>query len=270
VKRFTARLMVLLLIGVVSVACAGKGGLSNAPGGATATPVSPATLSAPRGKILMGIDATYPPFETVDYGKRELIGFDVDLIRAIAGKAGLEVEFANIGLDQVLAGVTRCQYDGGISAIAITDVLKQRLSFSEPYFAFGQVVVVKKGNVVVTGRAQLSGMAVGAQQGSPSAAEISKIAGAQLKTYRTFDLAFQDLMQGLIDAVIAERPLALNYVSTPANDLKIVGEEFAVVSYGIAVCTQKAELLKTVNDGLAAVKADGTLDALAKKWRITP
>lgn len=224
-------------------------------------PTQPALL-----KIRIGTDATFPPFELVDETTKELTGFDVDLMKAVAAKAGLEVEFTNVGFDPLLAGIAQCQYDGGIAAITITDERKQQMSFSDPYFDAGQVVIVKQNNTDIQGKANLSGKTVGSQIGTTGAIEVGKIEGAKLKTYDSFDLAFQDLINGQIDAVIADNPLALGYVGKNAAKLKIVGEMFTSESYGIAVCNKKADLVQKLNQGIAAVKADGTLDKLIQKW----
>lgn len=217
-------------------------------------------------KIKIGTDATFPPFETVDEKTKEITGFDVDLIKAVAAKVGLEVEIVNVGFDPLLAGIAQCQYDGGIAAITITDERKQQMSFSNPYFDAGQVVVVKKDNADIKGKGDLGGKTVGSQIGTTGAIEIEKIAGAKLKTYDSFDLAFQDLINGQIDAVVADNPLSLGYVGKNADKLKIVGDVFTSESYGVAICNKKADLVQKINQGIAAVKQDGTLDKLIQKW----
>lgn len=244
-KRFSAALVVVMIAGLTLSACGGSAGAA---------------------KIKIGTDAAFPPFELVDEKTKELTGFDVDLMKAVAAKVGIEVEFINVGFDPLLAGIAQCQYDGGIAAITITDERKQQMLFSDPYFDAGQVVVVKKDNADIQGKANLSGKTVGSQIGTTGAIETEKIAGAKLKTYDTFDLAFQDLINGQIDAVIADNPLALGYVGKNADKLKIVGEMFTSESYGIAVCNKKADLVQKLNQGIAAVKADGTLDKLIQKW----
>lgn len=241
-------------LSIVVVALLAAGLLLSACGGAAST------------KIKIGTDATFPPFELVDEQTKELTGFDIELMKAVAQKAGLEVEFINLGFDPLLAGIAQCQYDGGIAAITITDERKQQMLFSDPYFDAGQVVVVKKDNADIQGRANLSGKTVGSQIGTTGAIETEKIPGAQLKTYDSFDLAFQDLINGQIDAVIADNPLALGYVGKNADKLKIVGEMFTSESYGIAVCNKQTELVQKINQGIAAVKQDGTLDQLIQKW----
>ncbi len=247
-KRLSVVVVSLLLVSAVLSACGG---------------------AANPAKIKIGTDATFPPFETVDEQTKQITGFDVDLMKAVAAKAGLDVEFVNVGFDPLLAGIAQCQYDGGIAAITITDERKQQMLFSDPYFAAGQVVAVKKDNADVKGKENLSGKTVGSQIGTTGAIEIGKIAGAKLKTYDSFDLAFQDLINGQIDAVIADNPLALGYVGKNADKLKIVGDVFTSESYGVAICNKKADLVQKINQGIAAVKQDGTLDKLTQKWIVS-
>ena len=217
-------------------------------------------------KIKIGTDATFPPFELVDEKTKELTGFDVELMKAVAQKAGLDVEFTNVGFDPLLAGIAQCQYDGGIAAITITDDRKKQMLFSDPYFSAGQVVVVQKNNDAIKSKDDLGGKTVGSQIGTTGAIEVGKIAGAKLKTYDSFDLAFQDLINGQIDAVIADNPLALGYIGNNADKIKVVGPVFTSESYGIALCNKKTDLADKLNKGIAAVKADGTLDKLTQKW----
>jgi polar amino acid transport system substrate-binding protein len=225
---------------------------------------------SPPVKVRFGTDASYPPFETIDISKKQMTGFDLELMKAIAAKANLEVEFVNTGYNKVLEGVAQCQFDGAISAIAISDELSQQMSFSEPYFSIGQVVVVKSGNATITGRDTLAGMTVGAQKGTNSASELAKINGVTVKLYASPDILFQEMINGLIDAAIADKMVALSYANNSANELKIVGDEFAVENYGIAICNQKPDLLKQVNDGLKAVKSNGTFNKLSQKWLKNP
>jgi polar amino acid transport system substrate-binding protein len=246
-KRLPIVIVVLWLAGMFLAACANK---------------------TPPVKVRFGTDATYPPFETVV--NKQITGFDIELMKAIAAKANLEVEFVNNGYPQVLAGMAECQFDGAISAIAVTDKLAEQMSFSDVYFSIGQVVVVKQGNITILGRDSLAGMTVGAQKGTTSASELEQINGVKARIYASPDLVFQDLINGLIDAVIADKMVALSFANQPSNQLKIVGDEFAIENYAIAICNQKPDLLKQVNDGLKAVKANGALTKLVKKWLTNP
>jgi polar amino acid transport system substrate-binding protein len=217
-------------------------------------------------KVRVATDGTWPPFESVNEQSKAIEGFDIDLFNAIAQKAGIELEFINVAFDPLLAGIAQCQYDAAISAMTITEERKKSFSFSDPYFAAGQVVTVKKDNAEITSKDQLTGKTVGAQIGTTGAIEVGKITGATLKTYDDIALAFQDLMNGQIAAVIADNPLALGYVGKNPDKIKTVGPVFTEEYYGIAVCNKNAELLKKINEGLAAVKKEGTIEKLMEKW----
>ncbi|MCS7011530.1 MAG: basic amino acid ABC transporter substrate-binding protein [Anaerolineales bacterium] len=217
-------------------------------------------------KITVATDATWPPFEYVDPTTQEIIGFDIDLIKAIAENQGLEIEIVNVPWDSLLAGMAQCQYDIAISAMTITEERKQSFNFSDPYFAAGQIVTVQASNTDIKSKNDLAGKTVGVQLGTTGDIEAQKIAGATVKNYDDIGLAFQDLINGQIDAVIADNPLALGYVGKNPDKLKVVGEVFTDEYYGIAVCKNKTELLEKINAGLAAVKAQGLLEELTQKW----
>ena len=70
-------------------------------------------------KVQVATDATWPPFEIVDEATKQIVGFDIDLLNAVAEKGGFEVEFVNVGFDPLLAGIAQCQYDLAISAITM-------------------------------------------------------------------------------------------------------------------------------------------------------
>lgn len=105
-----------------------------------------------------------------------------------------------------------------------------------------------------------------AQLGTTGAIEAEKIEGVTLKTYDSYDLAFLDLANGQIDAVIADYPTALGFIGKNADKIKAVGEVFTDESYGVAVCNKNEDLLKKINEGLKAVKEDGTIAKLEAKW----
>lgn len=245
-KRITLFLLTLsVLAAMLLAACGGAGAPS---------------------KVRVATDATFPPFETVDENTKAVTGFDVELMNAIAAKAGFEVEWVNINFDAVLSGIAQCQYDAAIAAITITPERQKTTLFSDPYINAGQIVTVRKDNTSINSKNDLSGKTAGAQIGTTGAIEIQNIQGATLKTYDTYDLAFLDLINGQIDAVVADYPTALGFVGKNADKLKTVGDVFTNESYGIAVCKNKADLLKKINDALATLKSDGTVQNLEQKW----
>lgn len=235
-----------------------------------ASPAAPGPTVDTANVVLVGTDATFPPFESLDAPRRTIVGFDIDLMNAVAKKGGFEVKIVGTRYGELLRGLATCEYAAGISAIPISEDLQGQMLFSEPYFVNGQVVVVKKGNISITGSESLGGASVGVQKNTNSALVAGGMQGLQLTAYPTADFAFQDLAEGLIDAVVADKLLALSYVSVKPNNIQIVGDEFAADRYGIAVCSQQADLLKKINAGLAKVKADGTLEKLEAKWLKTP
>jgi len=235
----------------------------------TPTPVPPTLTPTPTPapkKIVVATDATWPPAEFIDEKTKEIVGFDIDLMKAIAKEVGLEVEFKNVAWDGIFAGLEAGEYDAIISSVTITDERKQKYDFSDPYFNAGQLIAVRIDNQDIKGPADLKGKVAGAQIGTTGAFEIQKIEGAKLKEYDTVDLAFMDLMQGRIDAVVADSPLVMAFVAKYPDKLKWVGQPFTEEYYGIVVKKGNKELLDLINKGLKAVKEKGILDELMKKW----
>lgn len=220
--------------------------------------------SAPT-KIRVATDATWPPFEYVSEQTKQIEGFDIDVMNAIAEKEKLDIEFINVGFDPLLAGMAQGTYDVAISSITITEERKKEMLFSDPYFAAGQIVTVRKDNTSITGKDTLTGE-VGAQIGTTGAMEVEKIKTATLKTYDDIGLAFQDLMNGQINAVVCDNPVALGYAGKNPDKLKTVGGIFTDENYGIAVAKGKTELLAKINTGIKAIKSEGLLEQFSKKW----
>jgi len=215
--------------------------------------------------VRIATDATWPPFEYVDEDSKEIIGFDIDLINAVAAEQGIEIEIVPVEWDALLAGVSQCQYDAAISAITITAERAEVMGFSAPYINAGQIVTVAAGNADISGPDDLAGMVAGAQIGTTGAMEIEDY-GGELKTYDTVDLAYLDLLNGQIDAVVADYPTALSFVGQSDGELVNVGEVFTDESYGIAVCNENTELLEQINAGLNAVMSEGLIAELEAEW----
>jgi len=224
-----------------------------------------ASCSSTPTKIRVATDATWPPFEYVNEQTKQIEGFDIDLFKAIAEKENLDVEFINVAFDPLLAGMAQGTYDAAISSITITEERAKVMLFSDPYYAAGQLVVVRKDNTTITGKDTLTGN-VGAQIGTTGAMEVEKIPAATLKTYDDIGLAFQDLMNGQINAVVSDNWLAVGYVAKNQDKLKTAGAIFTSENYGIAVAKGKTDLLAKINAGLKAVKSEGLIEELSQKW----
>ena len=219
------------------------------------------------GTIVVATDATWPPMEYVDENK-EIVGYDIDLMKAIAERAGFEVEFKNVAWDGIFAGLAAGEYDAIISSVTILPDRQENFDFSEPYINAGQIVVVKADSDI-TGPDALSGSTVGAQIGTTGANEIENMDGAELKEYDEIGLAFEDLVAGRIDAVVCDTPVAADFALQREEykaALKIVGESFTEEYYGILVQQGNSELLDKINEGLRAVQAEGLDDAIEADW----
>jgi polar amino acid transport system substrate-binding protein len=216
--------------------------------------------------IRVATDATWPPFEYLDDESKELIGFDIELMRAIGERAGVEVEFINVSFDTLLAGMVLCQYDAAISAITITPDRAVDYAFSDPYFEAGQIVVVRVGNIDILGPGDLAGKVVGVQRDTTGDVEAQKVEGTIIRRYDDIELAFQDLMNAQIDAVISDNPLALGIIGANPDLLTTVGQTFTDENYGIAVCKSNTALVERINDALDELKAEGFIDTLTQTW----
>ncbi len=219
-------------------------------------------------KIVVATDATWPPMEFVDENKN-VVGFDVDLVNEIAKAAGFEVEIKNTAWDGIFAGLAAGNYQAIASSVTITEERKGTMDFSEGYVNAGQVLVVRKETTGVTTLADMTGKKVGAQIGTTGALEIGKVAGVELKTYDEIGLSFEDLVNGNIDGVVADNPIAANFAlqnASYADKLMIVGAPFTDEWLGIAFKKGDTKTAKLFTDGLKKVKESGKLDELAGKW----
>lgn len=269
-KKVLSVLGLLVVVAMVLSACAPKAATPTAsyPAAGQPTASGPSTGYPAGGveTIRVATDATWPPFEIVDETTKAIVGYDIDLFNAIGAKAGLKIEFINTPFDSVLSGIGTCQFDAAISAMTITDERKKSMLFSDPYINAGQIVTVQASNDTVKSKDDLAGKTIGVQLGTTGEIEAKKIPNSTVKPYDTVDLAFLDLANGQIDAVIADYPTAFGFIAKSPDKIKAVGTPFTDESYGIAVCNKKPELLTKINAGLKAVIADGLPAELEKKW----
>ncbi|HPO50610.1 MAG TPA: basic amino acid ABC transporter substrate-binding protein [Spirochaetota bacterium] len=219
-------------------------------------------------KIVIATDATWPPMEYVNENK-EIVGFDIDLMKEVAKEAGFTVEFRNTAWDGIFAGLENGDYDGVMSSVTITEERKQTMDFSDPYINAGQVLIVATSNSEVTKLEDLKGKSVGAQIGTTGAFEIQKISEITLRSYDELGLAIEDLANNKIEGVVADTPIAANYVLQNPNykdKLKIVTEPFTEEYYGVAIKKGNTRVKDLINLGLKKVKESGKDEEVANKW----
>lgn len=269
--RLAAIAAILLVLALVLTACTPVAPQQPtvAPTKAPEATTVPEPTTVPSKKYVIATDATWPPLEFIDENK-QIVGFDIDLMNAIAKAMGFEVEFKNTAWDGIFAGLENGDYDAVLSSVTITEEKLQKYDFSDPYVNAGQIVVVLIDETAIKSNKDLPGKIAGAQIGTTGALAIQKINGAILKEYDTIDLAFADLLNGAIDAVVLDTPVAAQYAllsETFKGKLKIVGEAFTDEYYGMVVKKgQNTELITLFNEGLKKIKADGTYDTIYLKW----
>jgi len=264
-------LLLAVLVCTLLAAC------GNAGTGSTATTAAPAAGGLPNlnGRaVVIGTDAAYPPFESVDTETNQIVGFDVDLMNEIAKLVNFKPEFKNAAFDTIFTALAAKEFDAVMSAVTVTDERKKIVAFSEPYIDVGQLVVTLSTNDAVTSYSDLAnGLTVGVQTGTTgeeAAKTEANVPDDMLKRYQTIDLAFADLANNSIDAVVADGPTVGNYAAQPqySDKIKVVGEAFTTESYGIAVNQSDTELLNAINAGLAQLQTTTTIQQLKEKHQI--
>lgn len=247
----------LVAVGLILAAC----GKKEAP----APVAAPAPAPAPAKVYVVGTDAAYAPFESQNE-KGEIVGFDIDVVKAVAAKAGIEVKFVNTPWEGIFNTLAQGDRDLLVSAITITDERKQTMDFSAPYFDAKQLIAVKETSKIKT-LADLKKLKVGVQTGTTGDEVVTKLIGknsANIKRFESTPLALKELEAGGVDAVVADNGVVIHYVANNAGSkFRTVDDtSFTPEQYGIAVKKGNAELLEKINTALAAVKADGTYDKI--------
>ena len=224
-----------------------------------------ASLSHAQDNVLrVGTDATFPPMEFVENGKRT--GFDIELMEAIAKTMGKQIEWVDIDFKGLIPGLISKRFDMAVSAIYITDERKKVVDFTDPYYAGGLVAMVKDNNAAIKKLTDLDGKKVSVQVGTKSvsylAEKFPKVQRVEVeKNQEMFNLV--DI--GRADAAVTGKPAAYQYVRTRGG-LRVLEEQLTTEEYGMALRKDTPELTKAVNAALAKLKADGTYAAIVKKW----
>ncbi len=220
-------------------------------------------------KLVAAHDCTWPPMEFIDSNKK-LAGYSVDYVAAIAKELGMEIESRNVAWDGIFAGLLADRYDFVASSVTITDERKKTMDFTTPYYEVRQAVVVAK-NAKINSVADMNGKTFGAQLGTTGFFAIEKVKGAKGRSYDEISQAMEALYSGRIDGVVCDDPIAADFAlqnKTYAAKLKI---SFIIPTnedeyYGFAVKKGNKAVLDMLNAGIAKVKANGTEEALRKKW----
>jgi polar amino acid transport system substrate-binding protein len=219
-----------------------------------------------RGVIKIAVDDTFPPDEFRN-DKNELVGFDIDLARAVAKQLGVKAEFVPTAWDGILPGLDAKQYDIIMSSMNITPERKQKVNFVE-YLKLGQVVAVKTGNPLnIKSKDDLSGKIVGVQLGTTSETAAKQIKGIkELKTYNGYTDVFNDMALGRLQGVIVAEAVGRYYKTTKPDAFDVIGDTFQSLPVGIAVRKNDDKLQEALQKAVQAVKDNGEYGKISTKW----
>jgi polar amino acid transport system substrate-binding protein len=262
----TRRFLQLAGITAATLVLAACGKKEEAPAPA---PVAAAPAPAPAKVYVVGTDAAYAPFESQNE-KGEIVGFDIEVVQAAAAKAGIQVKFVNTPWEGIFNTLQQGDRDMIVSAVTITDERKQTMDFSDPYFDAAQLIAVKETSKVAK-FADLKKLKVGVQTGTTGDEAVTKLLGkasTNIKRFESAPLALKELEAGGVDAVVADNGVIANYVANnPGGKFKTVSDkEFVPEQYGIAFKKGNTELQAKMNQGLAAIKADGSYAQIHAKY----
>lgn len=232
---------------------------------------SVSAVSFGAGVLKVATEAGFMPFEYVDEKTGELLGFDMDLIRAVGEILGLEVKIDNISWDGLIPALLNNNYDAVIAGVTITPQRQASVNFSTPYFESVLTVVTKNNAQNVTSLADLGGKIAAVQlntTGDFTASDLQDEGG--LKGVSRFDTvpdAMQAVIIGVANVVVVDLPVAEAYLeANPAAPLTHVGPVSDNEYYGIAINKNNTALLEQINSALLQLQEDGTYTKIYQKW----
>lgn len=248
--------MSVLMVGALFVGC----GKSNDSTGGNSTEGT---------KYLIATDSKYAPFSFEEDGEYQ--GIDVEILAAVAEESGFEYELKPMDFNAIIPGLTSNQLDGAIAGMSITDERKQSLDFSDGYFESGLSIVVKGDNTTINGVDDINGKTVAVKKGTAGetwALENEATYNLNVVHFEDSPSMFLAVQGGNADFALEDYPVIAYKIKVDANnELKIAGEKVTTADYGFAVNKGKnSELLEKFQEGLKAIKENGTYDEILSKY----
>ena len=220
----------------------------------------------PAKVLRVGTEPAFAPFEFPKEGSKELTGFDIELIQAIGKQMGSKVEISGMGFDALIPALNAGNIDAAIAGMTITEERKKAVSFSDPYYTSGLIVMVKKDNTAVKSVKDLEGKRIAVQIGTTGEMKARTVKNAKVTTFNTQDEAALELKNGGVDAVIGDLPVMEYYLAKGGSQFAMtVGEKMEAEQYGIAF-KKDSKLTAEVNKAMAELKKSGEFDKIYKKW----
>lgn len=212
-------------------------------------------------------NAAYAPMEYLDKG--EVVGFDIDLIKAVAKEAGYEVNVEHLGWDPIFVEIESERADLSVAAITINDDRKQTYDFSVPYFQSTNKILVPKDSDIQSAE-DLKGKIVAVQNGTTGQEAMDALLGKNHKDIKKFEdnnLAIMEMESGGAAAVVADNVVVEEYAkNNPDKELEVIEDpSFDSEFYGI-LFPKGSELVEEFNTALNTVLDNGTYSEIYQKW----
>lgn len=225
------------------------------------------------GALTIGTSAEYEPFEYMEDG--EYKGFDLELAQAIADDLGLELKIENVDFDTIVPGVASgTKYDMGIAAITATPEREKEVGFTDSYYMDDQAIVTMADNTEITGdnyadALNAEGVKIAVQSGSTAEAFAKEnFPNAELVPFKNATDCFAAVQSSQADALVTNRSVAAQLVATSFSNEQVIKQISTGEEYAIAVNKDNTALLDALNDSIAKLTEDGTVDELMTKYNI--
>lgn len=218
-------------------------------------------------ELVVGSSATYRPF-AYENPNKEIVGYDVDIIKAVAQKAGVPIKIVNTPWSGIFAALNNGDVDLVISGVTINDKRRQSYDFTAPYFEARQLIAVAKDSHVKSLK-DLAGKKIGVVNGSTGDDIASREFGKTNSDIRRFEstpIVISELVNTGLDAAIGDNGVIAFRVQEHKQLKTVSDASFPKEFFGIVVKQGNKTLLDKLNAGLAAIKADGSYAQIYKKW----
>lgn len=229
-------------------------------------PPGPASAADDRPVVRVGTEGTYPPFSFHDPDGKKLTGYDIDVMKAVAKKAGWRLEFVETQFDAIFAALEADRIDVIANQVSINPEREAKYGLSTPYTYSHGVIVVKKGTKGITSLADLKGKTT-AQSVTSNWSAVAKNAGAKVEGVEGFAQAAALVAQGRVDAIVNDNIAVLDYLNTTGSDkIEIVGNAGDEVSKQALAFRKDDPRLAEADRALQELSADGTLAKISEKY----
>lgn len=218
------------------------------------------------GELVVGTEGTYRPFTYHEGGAGDLVGFDVEIIEAVAEKLEVEVNFQETQWDAMFAGLDSARFDLIANQVSITEERQESYLFSEPYTVSNGVIVTLTDEQEIGSFEDLEGKTT-AQSLTSNWYELATESGANVEAVEGWAQSVTLLEQGRVDATINDKLTFLDYQNTEGNENIEIAAETEEHSYAAFTFRQGSEsLVEAVDEALAELASDGTLAEISEQY----